>query len=156
MRKQFAASSAVMAFMFAPTSGTGHTHTCRGPASPNLSSNLPGRSCGFATRVAAARRPSRQTGYVVSAAENVAQLKMVGEVGSQSHSLSLRTADPLTATGLVHRSLVTEAQNSRKVSSITIIPYIKPEYQQGRTPVYGLATLHQNSPYRVRFMKESV
>ena len=110
-----------MASTIAPTLGTRHTHTCRGPALPNLSPNLPGRSCRIATRVAVARRPLRHLGYVVSEAKSSVQLNTTGEVGSQSHSLSLRTADPLTATGLVHRSLVTEAQNSRRVSSVTII-----------------------------------
>ncbi len=49
-------------------------------------------------------------------AQNAVRLKATVEGGSQPYSLSLRTADPLTAIGLVHRTLVTEAQNSRRVS----------------------------------------
>ena len=88
-------------------------HTCRSPALRSL--GLLGRSCIVPARVVLARRPSRHFGHEIIQAQNAVQLKATGEGGSQPYSLSLRTADPLTAIGLVHRSLVTEAQNSRRV-----------------------------------------
>ena len=66
------------------------------------------------------RRPfvcSKRIVTPVVSAKAAAELSfMGGDEGQQSYSLSLRTADPSTATGLVHRCLVTEAQTARRVS----------------------------------------
>ena len=115
-RSDTAAHIAVMAPVKAPQAGCRRImHTCGVSALPNLG-RLLGRSCILDTRLVLARRPSRQFGYGVIVAQTAVRLKATVEGGSQSYSMSLRTADPLTATGLVHRSLVTEAQNSRRVS----------------------------------------
>ena len=47
-----------------------------------------------------------------------------GADSQQSYSLSLSVADPVKATGLVHRCLVTEAQNMRRVSSPALDSHI--------------------------------
>ena len=115
-KRGIAAHIAVMASVKAPHAGSRRLmHTCGVTALPNLG-RLLGRSCILHTQVVPARRPSRQSGHGVIEAQTAVPLKATTEGGSQSYSMSLRTADPLTATGLVHRSLVTEAQNSRRVS----------------------------------------
>ena len=56
------------------------------------------------------------SGKIVASA--AVQLSAAGGADSQqSYSLSLSVADAVKATGLVHRCLVTEAQNVRRVSS---------------------------------------
>ncbi len=106
--------------MNALTAGSKGHQCCRGsPAHSLCSFPQLGRSCRGFLRLAVTRWPSRivvqprcETGYAV-------QLRAVDEAAQQSYTLSLRTADPLTATGLVHRTLVAEAQNARRVSSGT-------------------------------------
>ena len=67
------------------------------------------------------RRQPASSGRISSeriSANAAAQLSAADGANSQhSYSLSLRTADPEKARGLVHRCLVTEAQNVRRVSS---------------------------------------
>ena len=101
------------------------SHICRQPAIPSLGLLLPGRPGAKFTRVAVLRRSSKSLGHIVSEAKSAVQLSAVGEVGTQTYSLSLRTADLSTATGLVHRGLVTEAQNSRRVSFLQEVPWLR-------------------------------
>ena len=122
LHKRFAIPVSVMVPVGASPAWTWHSSVSRGPALLSLGLVLPGRSSNFATGIVFGRRPSKHVGYVVSEAKNDKQLSTTGEAGPQSHSLALKTADPLTAIGLVHRSLVTEAQNARRVSSSPLWP----------------------------------
>lgn len=106
--------------MNALTAGSRGPHCCRGSPAHSLGL-FPqiGRSCRGLLRLPVTRRPSRNRTQIRSETNCAVQLRTVDEAAQQSYTLSLRTADPLTATGLVHRKLVAEAQNARRVSPST-------------------------------------
>ena len=106
--------------MNALTAGSRGPHCCWGSPAHSLGL-LPqiGRFCRGFLRLPVTRRLSRNGTRIRSETSSAVQVRTVDEAAQQSYILSLRTADPQTATGLVHRTAVAEAQNARRVSPST-------------------------------------